>query len=103
MSTTPYSLKTGNLSLQLNRKDDVFHSEDVISSDVLPVYEKLIGIPTIGFGHGKFYRSGAKLEKQNVHIYTQDTIIEGFYEDSAQTASPYEVNIYIIYETEEWT
>ena len=101
MSTTPFSLKTGNLRLQLNRKDDIFHSEDVSSMDVLPVYEDLIGIPKIGFGHGQFYASGVKLEKMTVDINRQDTIIGGFYEDTLQEFSPYEVNIYITYEVEE--
>lgn len=98
----PFSLKTGNLLLQLNRKDDIFHSEDISSTDVLPVYESLIGIPKIGFGHGKFYASGVKLEKMAVNIKKQDTIIGGFYEDAVQGEfSPYEVNIYITYEVEE--
>lgn len=100
-TTTPFSLKTGNLRLQLNRKDDIFHSEDVSNMDVLPVYENLIGIPKIGFGHGKFYTSGVKLKKMAVDIDKVDTIIGGFYEDTLQGFSPYEVNIYITYEVEE--
>ena len=101
MRATPFSLKTGNLRLQLNRKDDIFHSEDVSSTDVLPVYEDLIRILKIGFGHGKFYASGVQLEKMMVDINRQDTIIGGFYEDTLQEFSPYEVNIYITYEVEE--
>ena len=101
LTAPPLSLKTGNLRLQLNRKDDIFHSEDVSSSDVLPVYEDLIRIPKIGFGHGKFYASGIKAEKLAVDIKRQDTIIGGFYEDTLQAFSPYEVNIYITYEVEE--
>jgi hypothetical protein len=102
MATNPFSIKTGKLRLQLNRKEDIFHAEDVSSTDVLPVYENLIGIPKIGFGHGNFYASGVKLEKTKVVIHKQDTIIGGFYEDTVtQEFSPYEVNIYITYEIEE--
>ena len=50
MPTIPFSLKTGNLRLQLNRKDDIFHAEDISNTEILPVYENLIGIPKIGFG-----------------------------------------------------
>lgn len=96
---TPFSLKTGNLRLRLNRREDIFHAEDISNTDVLPVYENLIGIPFIGFGKGKFYRSGVPLEAMKVDIKRQDTIIEGFYEDTVQGEfSPYEVNIYITYE-----
>lgn len=97
----PPFLKTGNLRLQLNRKDNVFHAEDLSSTELLPVYEYLIGIPAIGFGHGRFYQSGVKFEKLAVHIATQDTIIGGFYEDTLSLFSPYYVKIYITYEVEE--
>lgn len=96
---SPFSLKTGNLRLRLNRREDIFHAEDVSNTDVLPVYENLIGIPPIGFGHGKFYRSGVPFEAMSVDIKRQDTIVEGFYEDTVQGEfNPYEVNIYITYE-----
>mgnify|MGYP003394492954 CR=1 FL=1 len=99
IAARPFSLKTGNLRLRLNRREGIFHAEDVNNTDVLPVYENLIGIPTIGFGHGKFYRSGVQFEAMSVNIRRQDTIIEGSYEDTVQGEfSPYEVNIYITYE-----
>lgn len=102
MPTIPFSLKTGNLRLQLNRKDDIFHAEDISNTEVLPVYENLIGIPKIGFGHGIFYKSGEKIEPIKVDIKREDTIMGGFYEDTTQGEfKPYEVNIYIIYEVEE--
>ncbi len=95
------SLKTGNLRLQLHRKEDVFHSEDISSTELLPVYETFIGIPFIGFGQGTFYASGAKPESQIVEIDAKDTIVGGFYEDSLNIFNPYEVRIHIIYEIEE--
>lgn len=102
MANPTLSLKTGNLRLKLHRKDDIFHAEDVSNSDVLPVYENLINIPTIGFGQGTFYRSGFKSETMAVELSKHDTIINGFYEDTIpqNEFATYEVNIYISYELE---
>lgn len=94
----PLFLKTGNLRLQLNRKDNIFHAEDLSSTELLPAYEYLIGIPVIGFGNGRFYKSGVKFKKLDVHIATQDTIINGFYEDTLSMFSLYNVKIYLTYE-----
>lgn len=94
-------LKTGTLRLRLNRKEDIFHAEELSSIGVLPVYEQLIGIPKIGFGHGNFYRSGVRFEALRIDIEKKDTVVEGFFEDSSAGTFPYEINIYLTYEIEE--
>lgn len=98
-----FSVKAGDLRLQLNRKEDIFHAEDVTTCEVLPNYEALIGIKQIGFINNFFSTIGTKLEKKTVELTPQDTIIGGFYADTLfkVLASPYQVKIYITYKVEE--
>lgn len=98
-----FSIKAGDIRLQVNRKEDIFFADDVPLLDLLPSYEDLIGIQKIGFGFGAYYRSGTKLEKQTVALDVEDTIISGFYADTLfkEFSRPYKVNIYITYEIEE--
>jgi hypothetical protein len=98
-----FSVKSGDLRLQLNRKEDIFHAEDISICEVLPNYEALIGIKQIGFKNNFFSTIGTKLEKKTVELTPQDTIIGGSYIDTLfkELASAYQVKIYITYEIEE--
>ena len=98
-----YSLKAGNIRLQVNRKDDIFHAEDVAICELLPNYEALIGVKQIGFKNNLFSTIGTKLEKKTVELTSQDTIIGGCYTDTLfkDITTPYQVNIYITYTVEE--
>ena len=98
-----FSVKSGDLRLQLNRKEDIFHAEDITLCELLPNYEALIGIKQIGFKNSFFSTIGTKLEKKTVELTSQDTIIGGSYIDTLfkELASPYQVKIYITYEVEE--
>jgi hypothetical protein len=98
-----FSIKAGDLKLQLNRKDDIFHAEDVAVFEVLPDYEALIGIKSVGFKNNFFSTAGTRLEKKTVELTQRDTIIGGYYADTLfkELAVPYKVKIYITYTVEE--
>lgn len=98
-----FSIKAGDLKLQLNRKEDIFHADDISINEVLPNYEALIGIKQIGFKNNFFSTIGSKLEKKTVELTPQDTIIGGYYNDTLfkEVTLPYQVKIYITYEVEE--
>ena len=63
-----FSVKSGDLRLQLNRKEDIFHAEDITLCELLPNYEALIGIKQIGFKNSFFSTIGTKLEKKTVEV-----------------------------------
>ena len=98
-----FSLKAGDLCLQVNRREDVFHAEDVPLFETMPVYEDLIGIEKNGFAFGSFANNGTKIEMLTVDLSPKDTIISGYYSDTLlkEITTPYKVNIYITYEVEE--
>lgn len=100
---TVFSVKTGDIKLQLNNPKDIFYSEDVCAFEILPDYEKLIGITRADFNDGSFGTQGTKLIPLVVDIKTKDTIIGGSYKDTmpVENLFPYQVKIYITYETEE--
>ena len=41
---TLFSVKTGDLKLRLNNPKNIFYADDVCAFEILPDYEKLIGI-----------------------------------------------------------
>ena len=99
----PFSVKTGDLKLRLNNPKNIFYAEDVCAFEILPDYERLIGIKRADFDDGNFGTRGTKLVPLTVDIATKDTIIGGSYKDymPVKNLFPYKVNIYITYETEE--
>ena len=99
-----FSVKAGDIKLQLNNPKDIFYSEDVCAFEILPDYENLIGIQRIDFDDGSFSTQGTQLIPLAVEIETKDTIIGGSYKDTMPIKNlfPYQVKIYITYETEEW-
>jgi hypothetical protein len=94
-----FSIKAGDLRLQLNRKGDIFHAEDVAVFEVLPNYEAFIGIKQVGFKNNFFSTVGTRLEKKTIELSPKDTIIGGFYADTLfkEMAVAYKVKIYITY------
>lgn len=100
---SPFAIKAGNLKLQLNNPKNVFYAEDVSVREVIPDYEKLIGIQKVGFDDGSFGTKGKPSPPRKVDIKTKDTIIGGYYQDTMPVTNlmPYQVKIYITYETEE--
>ena len=100
---TLFSVKTGDLKLRLNNPKNIFYAEDVCAFEILPDYEKLIGIIRADFDDGNFGTRGKKLVPLAVDIATKDTIIGGSYQDNMPVKNlfPYQVKIYITYETEE--
>lgn len=102
MKSKYFSIKSGDLRLQVNRKEDIFHAQEVNFLEVLPDYEKLIGINSVGFKNGLFHTIGTRLDDQPVELTAKDTIISGFYADQLfkEIKTPYQINIYITYETE---
>ena len=100
---TVFSLKAGDIKLQLNNPKDVFYAEDVCAFEILPDYEKLIGIQRVDFNDGSFATQGTQLIPLQVEIETKDTIIGGSYRDTMPVKNlfPYQVKLYITYETEE--
>jgi hypothetical protein len=98
-----FSLKAGNISLKLHNPKDIFFTEDVIASEIMPDCEALIGINKIGFDGGGFNTMGNALEYRKVNIESKETIIEGYYADTllVNELIPYQIKIYIRYETEQ--
>jgi hypothetical protein len=98
-----FSVKAGDIKLQLNNPKDIFYSEDVCAFEILPDYERLIGIKRVDFNDGSFGTQGTQLIPLAVEIETKDTIIGGSYKDTMPVKNliPYQVKIYITYETEE--
>jgi hypothetical protein len=97
------SQKVGNLKLRVNKREDIFHAEDLPLFEFFPSYEDLIGIEKIGFAFGSFATDGTKIGKLSINLEPQNTIISGFLEDTTmkEGTAPYKVKIYITYETEE--
>lgn len=100
---TIFSVKAGDIKLRLNNPKNIFYSDDVCAFEILPDYERLIGIKRVDFDDGNFGTRGKKLVPLAVHIATKDTIIGGSYQDNMPVKNlfPYQVKIYITYETEE--
>lgn len=98
-----FSVKTGDLKLRLNNPKNIFYAEDVTAFEVLPDYEKLIGIDRPDFDDGSFGTRGTRITPLEVDIETQDTVIGGSYKDEMPVKNifPYQVKIYITYEIEE--
>lgn len=97
-----FSIKAGDIKLRLNNPKNIFYAEDICAFEVLPDYEKLIGIERADFDDGSFGTRGKKLNPLAVDIETKDTIIGGSYKDTmnAKNLMPYQVKIYITYEVE---
>lgn len=100
---TLFSVKTGDIKLRLNNRKNIFYADDVCAFELLPDYEKLIGIKKVGFDDGSFGTQGTQIIPLKVEIETKDTIIDGSYKDTMPIKKlfPYHVNIYITYEIEE--
>ena len=98
-----FSIVAGKVSLKLHNRKDIFYAEDVSAHEAMPDYEELIGIEKVGFDEGGFSTEGTKIEFHKVDIESKDTIIEGFYLDTMPVNQliPYQIKIYIRYETEE--
>lgn len=98
-----FSIKTGDLRLQVNRRENIFHAEDIPLLEILPSYEDLIGITKIGFGSGLPTIDFKKIEKLKLDLKREDTVINGYYADTLFTefTNNYKVNIYISYQVEE--
>lgn len=98
-----FSVKTGDVKLRLNNPKNIFYAEDICAFEILPDYEKLIGIKRADFDDGSFGTRGKKLVPLAVEIETKDTIIGGSYKDTMPVKNlfPYQVKIYITYEIEE--
>ena len=99
---TPFSVKAGDLKLRLNNRKNIFYANDVTALEVLPNYEALIGIKRIGIDDGSYATQGTQLNALAVDIEPKDTIIGGSYKDTmpVKNLMPYQVKIYITYETE---
>lgn len=100
---TVFSVKAGDIKLRLNNPKNIFYSDDVCAFEILPDYERLIGIKRADFDDGNFGTRGTKIVPLAVDIATKDTIIGGSYKDNMPVRNlfPYQVKIYITYETEE--
>ena len=97
-----FSIKAGDIKLRLNNPKNIFYADDICAFEVLPDYEKLIGIERADFDDGSFGTRGRKLNPLAVDIETKDTIIGGSYKDTMNVKNlmPYQVKIYITYEVE---
>jgi hypothetical protein len=98
-----FSLKAGRISLKLHSPKNIFFSDDVMASEIMPNCEALMGIKKIGFDSGNFCTQGQTMEYRNVNIESKETIIDGYYADTmlVNELIPYQVKIYIRYETEQ--
>ena len=98
---TRFSVKAGDIKLQLSNRMNIFYAEDVCAFEILPDYENLIGIEKVDFN--SFSTHGTQLIPLNVEIKTKDTIIGGSYRDTMPITelAAYDVKIYISYEIEE--
>ena len=98
-----FSIKAGDIRLQVNNRKDYFFAQQVETFEALPDYETLIGVETIGFNDKNFSTKGMKTYYKNVCLDRKDTIIRGYYADTMpqqRIFTPYEVNIYLRYEEE---
>ena len=97
-----FSVKAGDIKLRLNNPKNIFYADDIVAFEVLPDYEKLIGIKRADFDDGSFGTRGKTLTPLCVDIETKDTIIGGSYKDTmtVKNMMPYQVKIYITYEIE---
>lgn len=97
---TVFSIKAGDIKLRLNNPKNIFYADDIVAFEVLPDYEKLIGIKRADFDDGSFGTRGKTLNPLSVDIETKDTIIGGSYKDTmtVKNMMPYQVKIYITYE-----
>ena len=95
-----FSLKAGNIRLQVNNRRDYFYADDVCAFEIMPCYERLIGIAKIDFDDNGFSTQGTQTTFRKVCLDRKETIIGGFYQDTmpAPELIPYEVKIYIRYE-----
>jgi len=98
-----FALKAGKVNLKLHNHKDIFYADDVCALEAMPDYEALSGIAKVGFDDGGFSTEGTELIFRKIDIDHKDTIVEGFYLDTMPVdyLIPYEVKIYIRYETEE--
>lgn len=98
-----FSLKAGNISLKLHNPRDIFFSDDVLFFEIMPDYETLTGIQKFGFDDGGFSTQGNTINYRNINIESKETIIEGYYADTTLVNDliPYQLKIYIRYETEQ--
>ncbi len=95
-----FSVKAGDIKLRLNTPRNIFYADDVVALEILPDYEKLIGIKRPDFEDGSFATRGKVITPLAVAIDTKDTIIGGAYKDTMTIKNmlPYQVKIYITYE-----
>ena len=98
-----FCIKAGDIRLQLNNRKDYFFAQQVECFESFPDYERLTGITKFDFDDRGFSTQGTELTFKKVCIDRKDTIIGGYYADTASITRliPYEVKIYIRYEEEE--
>jgi hypothetical protein len=99
----PFTIKAGNIKLQLNNKKNIFYTEDLCAYQVSNSSEKLMGMQALGYEDSSFGVGAINTIPKAVKINREDTIIKGYYKDTMKVKQlfPYQVNIYITYEFEE--
>ena len=87
--------KCGDLWLRVADERDVFYASSIDMN--LPIHDTthLRGMPKPSLGRGQKWFDGTKDEFFSLDVPIENTIIEGFFEDSESIIGDYHVTIYL--------